>query len=86
MLPSSRYVNGFAGPSTAVLSSSFALGAIEVTLIAVSGAGRRAGANNVVRPTAAISKAPKAGSTIVTANDSTGSDRTHRVSPGPAFL
>ncbi len=77
MLPRSRYVNGFAEPSTAVTSSLFALVAIGVTLIAVSGAGRKAVANNVVRQTAAIRKARRVGSTIATANDSTDSDRTY---------
>jgi hypothetical protein len=77
MLPSSHYVSGFAGTNTVVPSSSFALGAIGVTLIAVSGVGRGTVANSSARPTAAISKVPKAGSTIVTANDSTDSDRTY---------
>ncbi len=77
MLPSTRYVSGFAGPSSAAPSSSFARAAIAVTLIAVNGAGGRVVANSSATPIDAISKAPKGGSTIAIVNDSTASARTY---------
>lgn len=76
MLPSSYCESGSVGLITAELSSSSALTATEVTLIAVTVAGRKAVANSVVTQTAVINKASKAGLTIATGNDSTGGGAT----------
>ena len=76
MLAISRCVSGSVGPIIAEHSFSSALTATAVTPIAVIGAARRVADNNGARLTAAISRAPKAGSTIEIASDSIASDAT----------
>jgi hypothetical protein len=76
MLAISRCVNGSVGPIVAEQCFSSALTAIADTQIAVIDAARRAADNNGARLTAAISRAPKAGSTIEIASDSIASDAT----------
>ena len=72
MLPSSYCESGSVDFITAGLSSSSALTATAATVIAVTDAGRKAGANSDVTQTAAINKVSKVGLTIETDNDSIG--------------
>jgi len=70
MLAISGCFSGFVGPMVAERCFSSAHTATEVTPTVVNDAGRRADANNDVKPTDDISKAPKAGLTIAIASDS----------------
>ena len=70
MLAKSHCVSGCVGPINAGRCFSSAHTATEATPTVVNDAGRRADANNDVKLTDDISKAPKAGLTIVIASDS----------------
>lgn len=85
MLAISYCVGGSVGPIIAEQCFSSALTAIADTPIAVIDAARRAADNNGARLTAAISRAPKGGSTIEIASDSIGSDATAPRNPQTTF-
>ena len=85
MLAISHCVSGSVGPIIAEQCFSYALTVIADTRIAVIDAARRAADNNGARLTAAISRAPKAGSTIAIANDFIANDATAPPKPRKAI-
>ena len=86
MLASSRCVSGSVGPNNAEHCFSFVLAATAVRPTVVTDAGGKAAGNNGARPTAATSKAMKAGSAIENASDNIDCDTNQPPSRQITFL